>query len=60
MEKIEEEKFKEEIKAVCDRYKFRGHLLVYLDGETFKFTGNLSSSALAPLLVRALSDKFLK
>jgi hypothetical protein len=55
-----ESKFQEDIKSVCENHHVKGHLLVYLDGEVFKFTGTLSATALAPLLVKAMADKFLK
>ena len=54
---INENELKEAIDRVCSALEVKGHILIYLDGDKLKFTGNLSVSALAPLLMEWLTKK---
>ena len=57
MLEIDERELKEAISSLCTRYQIKGHLLLYLDSEKVRFVGDLSFSAIAPLLLKYLADK---
>ena len=50
------------IKNGCqsEQIKTSGYLLIYLEGEEFKFSGTLELKALAPLLLKLAVGKMTK
>ena len=54
---IDEVELNAALKGICDRLSVPGHLLLYLEGDKIKFTGNITLSALMPLVLEWLSKK---
>lgn len=48
---INEQDLRDAIDNICSTQGVKGHLFIYLDGDKLKFIGNISVSALAPLLM---------
>ena len=52
-----ESDLREAVEAVCQRLGVKGHLLLYLDGDKIRFTGNMSLSALLPIVLEWVGKK---
>jgi len=55
-----EEELKSTVASTCERLGIKGHLLVYLDGDRVKFTGDISFSALLPVIMEAMAKKIVR
>lgn len=54
-----EAELKAAVQSVCENLGFKdGFLLLFMDGNKIKFTGNLPLSALAPLLTEIIAKRF--
>ena len=52
---------KQAIEGIFQRYNKKGYLVIYLDeGDRVKFTGNMSLSALAPMLMEWVIKRGIK
>lgn len=57
---IDEHELKSEIASVMTNHGVKGHLIIYLDEDRFRFVGDLSVSFLTPLLVKTIAEKLMK
>ena len=48
---------KEAISSLAQRYDIGGHILLYIDEGKIKVIGEMTMSALAPILMKVVSDK---
>ena len=48
---------KEAISGLCERLGVKGHAFLWLEGDKIQMTGNMSFSALTPLLLHYLTKK---
>ena len=53
-----EQELKHGLEGLCTNVGISGHLLLYLDDNKIRFTGNMTLSSLAPLLLKVLAEKF--
>jgi len=54
-----ESELKAAVQSVCENLGFKdGFLLLFMDKDRIKFTGNLPLSALAPLLTELIAKRF--
>jgi len=51
---MEEKELKDAVSAICQRFGVKGFLLVFLDGEKARFTGDMNISALAPIITQII------
>ena len=54
---VNEPELKAVVEDACNRFSVPGFLLLYLDGQKIKMTGNLTMNALMPFIVSALAQK---
>lgn len=59
MDKAQQQEFQEAVQSLAKRYDAGGHILIYLDGEQFRFAGNLNMAAIGPVLTRLLAARML-
>jgi len=52
-----EQEIKASLEGICERLNIPGHLFLYLEGEKIRFVGNLSFSALMPILIEWMTRK---
>lgn len=61
MTTIDEQDLKAEIASVMSDHGInKGHLVIYLDGDRFRFVGDLSVAFLTPLLIKTIAEKLMK
>ena len=56
----EEQELKNAISQLCDNYHVDAHLLLYLDDNKIKALGSMPLSKIAPMLLKAITEKLSK
>lgn len=56
----EEIELKEALDNLGERFHLAGQLFLYIEGTRVKVIGNMSFAALAPIIMRTISDKLEK
>jgi len=51
---MDEKELKEAVASICQRFGVKGFLLVFLDGEKARFTGDMNLSAFAPIIAQII------
>ena len=60
MNNTEELQMKAEVQAIIDRYNANGFLLLVLDGDKIKFSGNVKLTSLVPVILKYSAEKLSK
>ena len=54
---INETELKEHLKAISARFGVKSYIFIYSEEDKFKIIGDVSASALAPIILKALTQK---